>query len=33
VVISSKTNLVMVTGPADITCSDNAGSSAFILQR
>ncbi|WIA09254.1 hypothetical protein OEZ85_008662 [Tetradesmus obliquus] len=32
-VVSSKPSLVVVAGPADITCSDSAGSSAFVIQR
>eukprot|EP00883_Tetradesmus_obliquus_P013860 jgi/Sobl393_1/6836/SZX62898.1 len=31
-VVSSKPSLVVVAGPADITCSDSAGSSAFVIQ-
>ncbi|WIA09259.1 hypothetical protein OEZ85_008667 [Tetradesmus obliquus] len=32
-VVSSKPSLVVVAGPADITCSDTSGSSAFVIQR
>jgi hypothetical protein len=31
--ISGKDSLVLLSGPADITCSDSEGSSAFIIQR